>query len=134
MKKDNYDSAVKVIKKAILQMQHEAIKSVNAKQLQLCFAIGKYISFNSRNGVWGEGAIDAISEKLEKEMPGLRGYSGRNLRLMRQFYDEWHFLDNVPNNNLETAVAKLENAIIKGRKLKERRTPLYNYGVIIQYL
>ena len=88
MKKDNYDSAVKVIKTAILQMQYEAIKSVNAKQLQLYFAIGKYISFNSRNGVWGEGAIDAISEKLEKEMPGLRGYSGRNLRLMRQFYDE----------------------------------------------
>ena len=106
MKKDNYDSAVKVIKTAILQMQYEAIKSVNAKQLQLYFAIGKYISFNSRNGVWGEGAIDAISEKLEREMPGLRGYSARNLRYMRIFYEEWHFLDNVPNSNLETAVAK----------------------------
>ena len=108
MKKDNYDSAVKVIKTAILQMQYEAIKSVNAKQLQLYFAIGKYISFNSRNGVWGEGAIDAISEKLEKEMPGLRGYSGRNLRLMRQFYDEWSFLDKLPNSNLEIAPAKLQ--------------------------
>lgn len=112
MKKDNYDSAVKVIKTAILQMQYEAIKSVNAKQLQLYFAIGKYISFNSRNGVWGEGAIDAISEKLEREMPGLRGYSGRNLRCMRTFYEEWHFLENVPNSNLESADAKLENSII----------------------
>lgn len=112
MKKDNYDSAVKVIKTAILQMQYEAIKSVNAKQLQLYFAIGKYISINSRNGVWGEGAIDAISEKLEREMPGLRGYSGRNLRCMRTFYEEWHFLENVPNSNLESADAKLENSII----------------------
>ena len=112
MKKDNYDSAVKVIKTAILQMQYEAIKSVNAKQLQLYFAIGKYISFNSRNGAWGEGAIDAISEKLEREMPGLRGYSRRNLRSMRLFYEGWHFLDNIPNSNLEPAGAKLKNAII----------------------
>ena len=51
--------------------------------------IGKYISLNSRKGFWGKGAVDAISEKLQRQLPGLRGYSSRNLRNMRQFYEEW---------------------------------------------
>lgn len=50
--------------------------------------IGKYISLNSRNGFWGKGAIDAISEQLDKELPGLKGFSARNLRYMRTFYEE----------------------------------------------
>ena len=108
MNKNNYDDAVKVIKTAILQMQYESVKTVNAKQLLLYFAIGKYISYNTRNGSWGEGAIEAISEKLDKEMPGLRGYSPRNLRTMRSFYEEWSVIDKVPNSNLEDMSAKLE--------------------------
>lgn len=46
----HYNDAVKVIKTAILQSQYEAAKSVNEKQLMLYFAVGKYISINSRKG------------------------------------------------------------------------------------
>lgn len=60
----------------------------------LYFGIGKYISLNSRNGFWGKGAIDAISERLDVELPGLRGFSARNLRYMRTFYEEWKMLDS----------------------------------------
>ena len=49
----NYDDAVKTIKLAILQSQYDAAKSVNEKQLQLYYGIGKYISVNSRNGFGG---------------------------------------------------------------------------------
>lgn len=113
MNNENYDSAVKVIKSAILKAQYEAVKSVNEKQLLLYFAIGKYISTNTRNGIWGEGAIDAISKKLDRELPGLRGFSGRNLRYMRTFYEEWSILESIPNSNLETAVAKIDSYIIE---------------------
>ena len=113
MNNENYDSAVKVIKSAILKAQYEAVKSVNEKQLLLYFAIGKYISTNTRNGIWGEGAIDTISKKLDRELPGLRGFSGRNLRYMRTFYEEWSILESIPNSNLETAVAKIDSYIIE---------------------
>lgn len=93
-KPTNYSDAVKAIKTAILQSQYEAIKSVNEKQLTLYFAIGKYISANTRNGHFGEGAIDAISEQLQKEMPGLRGFSSTNMKYMRIFYEEWQMLEN----------------------------------------
>lgn len=110
-----YTDAVQLIKNAILQSQYEAVKSVNEKQLMLYFGIGKYISLNSRNGFWGQGAIDTISEQLERELPGLRGFSARNLRYMRTFYEEWRMLDSSStntikdnNSNLAPAGAKLE--------------------------
>lgn len=99
-----YDDAVQVIKTAILQSQYEAARSVNEKQLMLYYGIGKYISLNSRKGFWGKGAIDAISEQLQKELPGLRGFSARSLRDMRIFYEEWSMLDN---SDLAIGIAKL---------------------------
>ena len=91
----DYSEAVEIIKAAILRSQYDAVRSVNEKQLTLYYGIGKYISLNSRNGFWGKGAIDAISERLDKEMPGLRGFSARNLRYMRMFYEEWADLDSA---------------------------------------
>ena len=114
----NYSEAVRFIKTAILQSQYDAARSVNETQLQLYFSIGKYISLNSRKGYWGKGAIDAISERLEKELPGLRGFSARNLRNMRTFYEEWTafgnqgFIEEQSNDtNLADASAKLNDML-----------------------
>ncbi len=112
---ENYNEAVAVIKTAILQSQQDAVKSVNEKQLLLYYGIGKYISKNSRNGFWGKGAIDAISEQLQKELPGLRGFSARSLRYMRTFYEEWSYLEvnnatgaEIGSSNLALTSAKLQ--------------------------
>ena len=92
----NYDNAVKAIKAAILKSQYKAAKLVNRELLILYFAIGRYISLHSRDGFWGTGAIDIISQKLQNELPGLRGFSARNLKNMRTFYEEWSFLEGNP--------------------------------------
>ena len=92
-KKENYALAVKTIKTAILQGQFAAAKGTNRIQLATYFAIGKYISQNSRHGFWGKGAIETISEQLRKELPGLRGYSPSNMKNMRLFYEKWSVLD-----------------------------------------
>ena len=85
--------AVENIKTAILQGQYEALKDVNRVQLAVYFAIGKYLSMNTRKNVWGTGALKQISEQLHKEMPGLRGFSETSLKKMRLFYDNWQMLD-----------------------------------------
>lgn len=117
----NYDKAVEIIKTAILQSQYDAARSVNEKQLMLYYGIGKYISLNSRKGFWGKGAIDAISQRLDKELPGLRGFTSRNLRYMRTFYEEWEMLDFIDqpektsdsrSNSLELTNSELENTAI----------------------
>lgn len=93
-RKENYAIAVKTIKTAILQGQYAAAKGTNRIQLATYFAIGKYISLNSRQGFWGKGAIETISEQLRRELPGLRGYSPSNMKNMRLFYEKWSVLDS----------------------------------------
>lgn len=87
-------SAVTVIKQAILQSQYRAAKTVNREQLSLYFGIGRYISEHSREGYWGTGAIESISEQLQRELPGLRGFSAASLKKMRIFYEQWQFIVN----------------------------------------
>ena len=87
-----YNDAVKQIKTAILQSQAKALKGVNQEQLALYYGIGRFISYNSREGFWGKGAISTISEQLSRELPGLRGFSPSNLKSMRAFYEEWESL------------------------------------------
>ena len=113
---EKYRNAVQLIKTAILQSQYEAARSANEKQLVLYYGIGKYISLNSRNGFWGQGAIDRISEQLCRELPGLRGFTSRNLRYMRTFYEEWKMLDKGndcslidKNSILEHMSSKIKN-------------------------
>lgn len=81
--------AVQIIKSAILHSQERTAKSVNADVLTLYYFVGSFISSESRKHQWGSGAIKSISEQLQKELPGLKGFGGRNLRNMRQFYDDW---------------------------------------------
>ena len=80
-----YRNAVSTIKQAILQSQYRAAKLVTGEQLSLYFGIGGYVSANSREGAWGTGAIDRISEQLRRELPGLRGFSASSIKDMRAF-------------------------------------------------
>lgn len=102
----NYTSAVETIKTAILQGQYQAAKDVNRVQLALYFAIGRYISKNTRKKFWGKGALGIISEQLKKELPGLKGFSESNLKNMRKFYENWIILDA----NSTDAIVELQNS------------------------
>ena len=88
-----YKDAVEAIKTAILQSQYEALKSVNRIQLALYFGVGKYLSIKTRKGTWGTSALKTISSQLQRELPGLRGFSATSLKKMRLFYENWNMLD-----------------------------------------
>ena len=93
-------NAVQAIKGAILQSQQRALVAINQEQLALYYGIGKFVSINTRNKNWGKGFIEAVSEQLRKELPGLRGFSAASLRKMRTFYEEWQMLSD--NSFVET--------------------------------
>ena len=109
--------AVKTIKQAILESQYRAAKAVNKEQLALYYSIGKFVSENSRGGTWGTGAIETISQTLQKELPGLRGFSATSIKKMRQFYEQWSMLTNRPpmagdlQNTDDEAVIKTEQLL-----------------------
>lgn len=85
----DYLQAVKAIKQAILESRYRAARLVNKEVLALYYAIGGYISVRSRSAKWGTNAIGVISDLLQQELPGLRGFSETNIKRMRIFYEEW---------------------------------------------
>lgn len=84
-----YNDDVQAIKQAILQSQYQAVKRANALQLGLYYSVGGFVSERVESGRWGEGALKAVSGQLQRELPGLRGFSERNLYYMKTFYEVW---------------------------------------------
>lgn len=102
--------AVSVIKAAILKSQACAAQSVNQEQLALYYGIGRFVSQNSRKGFWGKNAIGNISKMLKEELPGLKGFSEENIKLMRRFYEAWENLE--PNSVAGTT--EMDNQALDG--------------------
>ena len=85
----DFAAAVKDIKLAILQSRARAAHVSNVEALKLYFYVGGYVSKKTRTAKWGSGAIDALSNRLQVELPGLRGFSAASIKYMRLFFDEW---------------------------------------------
>jgi len=118
-KTDNIVEAIKTIKKAILQSRYKVAVLANREMLMLYFGIGEYISKNSREGSWGTNAIEVISAQLQKELPGLRGFSVSNIKNMRAFYEEWQRfipysqIRQMPSDDLQkTDIHKIDGEIL----------------------
>ena len=112
------DKAVQTIKGAILRAQAQASLSSNAIQLSLYYGIGRYVSINLQQAHWGAKALDTISERLQRELPGLRGFSSGNLKKMRIFYEEWQCLSI--GSPMANQLQQLENKIEEGVEIGEK--------------
>lgn len=88
------------------------------------FSIGKFVSENSREGKWGTSAIESISELLQKELPGLRGFSGTSIKKMRQFYEQWSMLTNRPLLAVDLQSIDYEHLIDTTQLLQLNRPPM----------
>ncbi|GHU41889.1 hypothetical protein AGMMS50289_05750 [Betaproteobacteria bacterium] len=85
----DFGGAATILKDAIVRSRYQAAKLVNKELLGLYYAVGRYVSDNSRCGYWGKGAIKQISDNLQRELPGLRGFGEVSLKKMRLFYEAW---------------------------------------------
>lgn len=130
-----YKDAVEAIKTAILQSQYEALKSVNRIQLALYFGVGKYLSIKTRKGTWGTSALKTISSQLQRELPGLRGFSATSLKKMRLFYENWNMLDatsSVTTDEIEIHKSPLQRTIYP-IMLSMKLQPILMYGHSLIY-
>ncbi|GAB3692222.1 PDDEXK nuclease domain-containing protein [Spirosoma flavus] len=112
-----YSLLLNDISQQILQSRYRAARLVNRELLLLYFAVGKRLSEKIAAEKWGTSILENLSADLQKQLPGLRGFSYRNLRNMRQFAEAYTQLisDSADNqrkdDNLiwQTMSAKLEN-------------------------
>ena len=77
------------LKKNIVQSRYIAMRLANKEQLLLYFKTGKALSEKIASQKWGTKVVEQIAADLQKELPGLRGFSYRNLMNMRRFYSEY---------------------------------------------
>lgn len=71
----------------INQSKQRAFTSVNKELINLYWNIGEYISKKTESDGWGESTVEKLSQFIQKEMIGSRGFSTQNLWRMKQFYE-----------------------------------------------
>lgn len=74
------------IKNAITRTQLEIMTDANKKLVNLYYNIGKMLEENSS---WGNKFIDNVAMNLKMSFPNLKGFSVRNLKYMKIFYNEY---------------------------------------------
>jgi predicted nuclease of restriction endonuclease-like (RecB) superfamily len=86
MLEKDFKEIVKQIKNEIRKTQISILSDANKRLLELYYYVGKYVSENSE---WGTKFISNLEIELKMEFPGIKGFSSRNIRNMRRFYEEY---------------------------------------------
>jgi len=84
-----YKTFFKEIKERIHKAQYDALKSVNKELINLYWDIGKSIVAKQEKLGWGKSIVETLAKDLQKEFPGIHGFSVQNLWNMRQFYSAY---------------------------------------------
>lgn len=82
----NYTVFLGEIKARIRRAQYDALKAVNKELIALYWDIGKMIVERQEKEGWGKSIVENLAADLQKEFPGVQGYSRDNLWRMRKFY------------------------------------------------
>ena len=88
--KSGFVNVIANIKNEIRTTQVRTMQQVNSSLIMMYFRIGKILAENSK---YGNKFIENIAMELKLEFPDLKGFSGRNLRSMKLFYEE--YADNI---------------------------------------
>lgn len=73
----------------IKDAQYRAVKAVNTELIDLYWNIGQYINAKIESAEWGHSVVEELAQYLQKSMPGLKGFSDKNLWRMKQFYEAY---------------------------------------------
>ena len=97
-----YSHYIAEVKQQIIQSRFIAARLVNREQLMLYLVIGKGLSEKVTSEKWGTKVIEQMAIDLQKELPGLRGFSFTNLKNMKQFAEEYASVQFLPLSTAET--------------------------------
>jgi predicted nuclease of restriction endonuclease-like (RecB) superfamily len=118
-----YRTFLKEIKERIHKSRHDAFKAVNKELINLYWDIGKSIIAKQKELGWGKSIVETLAKDLQKEFPGIQGFSARNLWNMRTFY-----LTYKEDRKLQPLVAEIswtKNVIIMERCKDDVRREFY---------
>ncbi len=86
----DYGALLVAVKERVRAAQYQALKAVNKELVGLYWDIGRMIVGRQVDEGWGQAIVERLADDLQKEFPGIKGFSVQNLWYMRQLYQEYH--------------------------------------------
>lgn len=86
---DDYRGFIRDIKHRIQSAQIKAAVSVNRELLRLYWDLAERIIAKQKASSWGDGFLAQMSRDLQVEFPDMAGFSLRNLKYIRQWFQFW---------------------------------------------
>jgi len=109
-KNDNYGKFLREIKERVYRAQYEALKSVNKDLISLYWDIGRGVVEKQKQFSWGKSVVEKLADDLQKEFPGIQGFSKDNIWRMRKFY--LNYTDNSKLAPLVQEISWAKNVVI----------------------
>jgi len=134
IQKNDYNHFLQDVLTKIQHTRYKMLMSVSKQTLLLYWDIGKMVREKMQTAGWGAKVVAQLSKDLRAEIPGVRGFSVRNIWRMKMFADFYAQFEicattvaqldenpicatavaqiqNQPNSNCATAVAQLQSDV-----------------------
>ena len=111
IKDGNYSVWLKELKNKVRLVQIKAAVKVNSELLQFYWELGTDIMEKQATAKWGDGFLSNLSRDLMAEFPDMRGFSKRNLELIRKWYCFWSVQGEIAKQ-LATQIPWWHNVVI----------------------
>lgn len=74
----------------IIENAHDnAYRKVNEELIRMYWCVGQFLSEKSKEANYGDGYIDSLSNYIQHQFPGIKGFNRRGLYRMKQFYETY---------------------------------------------
>lgn len=113
---NTFDEIAKIIEEA----RDNAYRKVNEELILMYQRVGQFLSEKSKEANYGDGYIDSLSDYIQNQFPGIKGFNRRGLYRMKQFYET--YADNEKVSPLVTQLSWTNHLLImSGSKSDEER-------------
>lgn len=125
MIEEDFKNVINEIKEDIKNTQFKTMQEVNSNLIMLYFRLGKIVS---ENKAYGSNFTKQVSQELKLTFPNMKGFSERNIRAMRMFYEEY-----ATDEKWQQLVAKLPwgHNLLLIEKIKDKEIrKIYVEGIL----
>jgi hypothetical protein len=95
------------LKKKIQEARLSAAVAVNQRLINLYWEMGKTIFEIQQTQKWGSRDIESLGNELQKEFPGINGFSRSNLFKMRAFYLSYEKVSQTVKQFEELSISQI---------------------------
>lgn len=91
----DYAGLLAGIKQRVSSAQYAALKAVNTELVGLYWDIGRLIAERQAAAGWGKAIVQQLAGDLQREFPGVGGFSASNLWRMKAFFEAYAGLEKL---------------------------------------